>query len=209
MTLLTPDLHVPSVSDRRQSDILDSVRDAFVEKGFDGASMQDLARAAGMSVGNFYRYFASKDAIVAAIINRDLADMERDFAQIMQSDEPMAALRGTLRAHVEGGDCKGEGTLWAEITAAATRKGAIAQVLLRLETEIRSYLLHVFSHVTGLSIDDAARRFGGHASLVFMLVKACAVAPPLRAPDVAELNELVMRTIDRTLDEIETAGAMA
>ena len=33
--------------------LLEGVRQAFAEKGFDGASMLDLARACGMSVGNF------------------------------------------------------------------------------------------------------------------------------------------------------------
>ena len=46
-------------ADLRSAMILASVRRAFTEKGFDGASMQDLAREAGMSVGHFYRYFPS------------------------------------------------------------------------------------------------------------------------------------------------------
>lgn len=37
--------------------------------------MQDLARAAGMSVGNFYRYFPSKAAIVQAMCGYDLAEI--------------------------------------------------------------------------------------------------------------------------------------
>ena len=41
----------------RSTGILEAARRAFAEKGFDGASMQDIARAAGMSAGNFYRYF--------------------------------------------------------------------------------------------------------------------------------------------------------
>lgn len=46
-------------NDQKVAEILSRLRDTFAEKGFDGASMQDLARAAGMSVGNFYRYFPS------------------------------------------------------------------------------------------------------------------------------------------------------
>ena len=45
----------PPGTEQRIAEIIVSVRTAFAEKGFDGASMQDLARAAGMSVGNFYR----------------------------------------------------------------------------------------------------------------------------------------------------------
>ena len=70
---------------------------AFAEKGFDGASMQDLARAAGMSVGNFYRYFASKAAIVQALIALDLEEMARDFLPIFASDDPIATMRQQVR----------------------------------------------------------------------------------------------------------------
>ncbi len=78
----------PSPADQRSAEILASVRQAFVEKGFDGASMQDLARAAGMSVGNFYRYFPSKAAIIKAMIEVDLAEIQRDFATILGSRRP-------------------------------------------------------------------------------------------------------------------------
>ena len=70
-------------ADARSVEILDRVRHAFAEKGFDGASMQDLARAAGMSVGNFYRYFPSKAAIVEGLIHRDLSEIEATFAAVM------------------------------------------------------------------------------------------------------------------------------
>ncbi len=53
----TGDPDAPDASetlDNPRDAILAQARAAFVEKGFDGASMQDLARAAGMSAGNFY-----------------------------------------------------------------------------------------------------------------------------------------------------------
>jgi len=70
----------PSHADIRSAGILSSVRQAFLDKGFDGASMQDLARAAGMSVGNFYRYFSSKSAIIHSLIEHDAELVQRDFA---------------------------------------------------------------------------------------------------------------------------------
>ena len=58
----------PSEPGTREAEILAAIRRAFAAKGFDGASMQYLAREAGMSVGNFYRYFPSKAAMVEAMI---------------------------------------------------------------------------------------------------------------------------------------------
>ena len=39
----------------------------FARSGFHKASMQDICAEAGMSAGNLYRYFRSKEAIIAAI----------------------------------------------------------------------------------------------------------------------------------------------
>ena len=111
-------------AEERGLEILASIRQAFAEKGFDGASMQDLARAAGMSVGNFYRYFPSKAAIVQAMCGYDLAEIQGEFSEILSSDAPMAALRERILMHVAEEGMK-DGQLWAEITAASMRKPEI------------------------------------------------------------------------------------
>lgn len=41
----------------------------FAEKGLHGASVADIAREAGLSVGQLYRIFASKEAIIEAIVS--------------------------------------------------------------------------------------------------------------------------------------------
>ncbi|HLW77636.1 MAG TPA: TetR/AcrR family transcriptional regulator [Bryobacteraceae bacterium] len=53
-------------SKRRQ--ILDGARNVFMDLGFDGASMGEIARAAGVSKGTLYVYFADKSALFAAIV---------------------------------------------------------------------------------------------------------------------------------------------
>jgi AcrR family transcriptional regulator len=193
-----------TVPDLRSAEILDSARRAFIEKGFDGASMQDLARAAGMSVGNFYRYFPSKAAIVAALITRDLDEVEQDFREILGAPEPLALLRDKLAAHVCGHAMNDDGPLWAEITAAAGRKPEIGEILARMETEIAKYLTAVFALVTGLPRDEAARRYGAHAGLLMLLIKGsatCSHGPKAQSDD---LNALILRTVDRTLAEISS-----
>lgn len=44
--------------------------DLFYEKGFEATSFADVAAAVGISRGNFYHHFKSKDAILAAVIER-------------------------------------------------------------------------------------------------------------------------------------------
>lgn len=64
----------------RQIRILDAAESVFARAGFHAATMQDVAAEAGMSPGNLYRYFASKDAIIAGMAERDRTLIAADFA---------------------------------------------------------------------------------------------------------------------------------
>ncbi len=177
-----------------------------MDKGFDGASMQDLAREAGMSVGNFYRYFPSKAAIIEAIITHDLAELEQDFSTILGSDNPMKSLRQTIQRHVEDNLCDGgKGQLWAEITAVALRKPEIAAIVGRMDTALNHHLTSVFSMTSGLPLAEAVDRYSAHAALVVMMVMASAMQTCGVAKQQSELTALVLRTINQTLDEIPQA----
>jgi AcrR family transcriptional regulator len=48
--------------------ILDGARDVFLNVGFDAASMNEIARAAGVSKGTLYVYFSSKEALFENLI---------------------------------------------------------------------------------------------------------------------------------------------
>ncbi|NUB45675.1 TetR/AcrR family transcriptional regulator [Fertoebacter nigrum] len=197
-----PQTALETTADDRSDAILSSIRQIFIAKGFDGASMQDLARAAGMSVGNFYRYFPSKAAIIEALVARDLAETEQDFAAIINSPAPMVRLRQTIAERVSGKVCDEDGPLWAEICAAALRKPEIAQVLTRMETEIAGYLITIFAHATGLPGPEAARRFGAHAAVIVMMVKSAAMVAQVENVSQADVVALIRRNIDHMLNEI-------
>src|SRR5215470_13528433 len=56
-------------SKRRQ--ILDGARKVFMDMGFDGSSMGEIARAAGVSKGTLYVYFADKNRLFEAIVEEE------------------------------------------------------------------------------------------------------------------------------------------
>src|SRR6201991_591626 len=56
-------------SKRRQ--ILDGARKVFMDFGFDGASMGEIARAASVSKGTLYVYFADKSRLFEAIVEEE------------------------------------------------------------------------------------------------------------------------------------------
>ena len=50
--------------------ILDAAQEVLISHGYDGASTNRIAEAAGISPGSLYQYFPNKDAIAAAVIDR-------------------------------------------------------------------------------------------------------------------------------------------
>lgn len=54
----------------RRAQILEAATKVFAEKGFSRATTKDIARAAGISEGTIYTYFASKTDLLLGILNR-------------------------------------------------------------------------------------------------------------------------------------------
>ncbi|MBS7699122.1 MULTISPECIES: TetR/AcrR family transcriptional regulator [unclassified Chelatococcus] len=77
----------------KRRDILNGARQVFRANGFDGASMGDIAKAAGVSKGTLYVYFDSKEALFRALIDID----RRDAAErLFDLDEADPDVRGVL-----------------------------------------------------------------------------------------------------------------
>ena len=75
---------------RRQ--IMDGARTAFLAAGFDGASMNDIARAAGVSKGTLYAYFDSKDDLFEAIIRGQFAQAAERLCTFRREGDARAML---------------------------------------------------------------------------------------------------------------------
>ena len=56
---------------RKRSQIMRGASQVFLEKGFDAASMNDIARAAGVSKGTLYVYFANKEQLFVELISTE------------------------------------------------------------------------------------------------------------------------------------------
>jgi TetR/AcrR family transcriptional regulator, transcriptional repressor of aconitase len=74
--------------DARRRQILDAARRCFVRNGFHATSMQDILGEANLSAGAVYRYFKSKNEIIAAIGFANVAAFTAAVEEVLQIDDP-------------------------------------------------------------------------------------------------------------------------
>ena len=86
---------VPGVGGEHNSkclQIFDGARQVFLASGFDGASMNDVARAAGVSKGTLYVYFDSKEALFEALIRHDRSRQAEQWCQFDAGNHDVRAV---------------------------------------------------------------------------------------------------------------------
>jgi AcrR family transcriptional regulator len=76
----TASTEVRKKSDETRERILEAALAVFRERGFERATMREIASAAGVAVGAAYYYFDSKDAIVMAFYVRSHGEMRREIS---------------------------------------------------------------------------------------------------------------------------------
>jgi TetR/AcrR family transcriptional regulator, repressor for uid operon len=127
----------------RQGRILDAAERCFVRTGFHRTTMQDVAAEAGMSPGNLYRYFPSKDAIATGIAERDRARLAQDFSVLAEADDFRATFMALVRKHFEE-EPRERAVLCLEIWAEATRNPHFAAITAAFDADVVERLTAVF-----------------------------------------------------------------
>jgi AcrR family transcriptional regulator len=129
----------PTPEARRQQ-ILDAACDCVRQAGFHGASMAEIAKAAGLSVGQIYRYFENKEAIIAAIVAQDLAEMREKFAEMESRPGNLVdAISEHLPEAVDKCFDLGRAALTLEVLAEASRNPKVAAILRAADAQERVY----------------------------------------------------------------------
>src|SRR6202167_3279228 len=75
---------------RRQ--IVEGARSIFLQQGFDAASMNDIARAAGVSKGTLYVYFNNKEELFEAIVEEECDAQDEGIFDLDTNDHDVEAV---------------------------------------------------------------------------------------------------------------------
>src|SRR5882724_6358002 len=91
---------------RNRERVLEAAKAVFSAGGPD-ASLEAVARRAGVGIGTLYRHFPTREALTEAVYRAELADVSASAAQLLNECPPAEALRRwmaeSLRAIFESG----------------------------------------------------------------------------------------------------------
>ncbi len=85
---------------RRRAAVLDAAAELFRDRGFHATSIDEVGTAAGISGPGLYRHFASKDALLMAVLDRIWLRLKPALEDAAVRD-PEEALRLLLAAHLD------------------------------------------------------------------------------------------------------------
>jgi AcrR family transcriptional regulator len=173
--------------------ILEATARILVAEGYDRASTNRIALAAGVSIGSLYQYFPSKEALVAALIDRHSAEMlaafDHNVAHFAEAPLPIAAraiVGAMVAAHAV--DPALHSVLVEQIPRVGRLKH-IGQTQAYAERVIRSYLEARRSELRPLDLDMAA-------FVVVQIVEALTHATVLHRPERLEGDALADEIAD-------------
>jgi AcrR family transcriptional regulator len=115
--------------DQQRQRIMDAAQLCFVRHGFQGASMQQICAEAGMSPGALYRYFSSKESIVAAICEADREEDINCFGSLRGATSAVDGLVEAAMAHITHTHQKGSAALFAEMRSESMRNETIRETV--------------------------------------------------------------------------------
>jgi len=191
----------------RRRRIQEAARTVFTEKGYAGASIELIARAAQLSVGAIYLYFRSKEDLYVSLVEDTMMAFDVEMGRVREDVEVSSRLRATWDVLVRWAERDAEGPRILRLLAQPAIRPQLSDEVV---TAVSVGLGHIQNHM-GACVAD-----GIHAGL-YRQVNAREIADLawsvlLGSLDAAEMHaslglptEPLANRTDRALALIESA----
>lgn len=158
--------------------------------------MAELAKRAGMSVGHVYHYYDSKDAIIEAIVDRDIEEAPGILDDFSGADDVVAALMDRVAETVEHHLERDRAALRLEILAEAARNPRIAEKLHSADAAARNRLIQALAgRLSSLGPREVADRVEAIAAIFQGLIVRAVHNPDLDRDAFVRTAQLVLREL--------------
>ena len=113
----------------RRTQILEAAIICFAKRGFHQTSMHDVSAEAGISVGLIYRYFANKEAVIAAMAQRHKEEIHDLLERARQATSLFESLEILFTAHCSESSPKVLSAFVVDLYAEASRNPPVADLV--------------------------------------------------------------------------------
>lgn len=128
---------------RKEQAILREAENQFAQFGYEGASLENIAAAAGISRHNLLYYFPSKEALYQRVLDDVLTQWLSGMEDLSAADEPEEALKRYIRAKMRSSRERPNGAkvFTMEVMAGAPRYTAaiVERVAPQLKAEVKAF----------------------------------------------------------------------
>jgi AcrR family transcriptional regulator len=166
-------------STERRQHLLETARALFVDKGFHQTGMAQIAKASGIAIGQIYRDFANKEAIIAAICKSDLAiwlEEEKLDAAVAAGDS--LAIRDWIERIATQEPSPDNRRLMCELLAEVGRNPIIAEINRKIEAQLRKSLEAALASLApGASVERRATMMDFIISISWGMVASMELFP--------------------------------
>lgn len=180
----------------RREQVLAAAAAVFSRRGFHGSSVAELAKQAGMSVGHIYHYFENKDAIIEALVDREMARRPGILAELAGADGVGPGVLDRLAGEVQRVLDREQAALWLETLAEAARNPRIAVKLRSADAIARERLARgVAARLPGLGERELSDRVEAIAAIFQGLAVRAVYQPGLDRDTVVRTIRLALREL--------------
>ncbi len=177
----------PSKADLRRAQVMEAAAKCFNLQGFHGASMANVAAEAGLSVGQIYRYFENKEAVIAAIVEQKLAEWSKRMAEVRaRNGDLQEEMMEVARFHIEKVVAPEQAALSLEFLAEAARNPRIGEIVRVVDGVMRGHLKDVLLRNGAVESDMLEARIDMIATLIDGWVIRAVKNPSLKKEDYLE-----------------------
>jgi TetR/AcrR family transcriptional regulator, repressor for uid operon len=190
----------PAIALARREQILTAAAECFRRKGYHGAGMAEISKTAGMSAGHIYNYFASKEAIIESIIEKDMEEMFSIFQEF--EDQPgdmltvlLNGLHRGVQRHMDTGACVVDLDMMAE----AGRNSKVATLLREADTQARNRMRQLLVSDRSILKTHSEHEIDSRINVIFSVMTGLLLRKTLY-PELTEETVLIaLRPAMKTL----------
>jgi AcrR family transcriptional regulator len=184
----------------RREQLLDAAARCFARGGFHGTTVAEISLEAECSPGLLYRYFAGKEALVAALVAREAEKTVAALSSVRGSTDLVADLDTAAERSITGWDDARSAALHIQIIAEASRGSAVSEPVRNHFADVTAALAETLKVAQQAGVVDAGLDPGATARILVAMVSGLTLmravdADPARPTPTGTAKELLKRML--------------